>query len=64
MRDSERYFATDPMGVQAAGDPLPDLALAYYQQRGMDAHHMKDGRAVCPAQDMQMNCKEFAIEDD
>lgn len=40
-----RYFSTDPLGVQAAGDPLPDLALAYYQQKGGDANHMQKGTA-------------------
>jgi len=41
-----RYFPLDPMEVQAAGDPLPDLALAYYQSKGGDANHMSDGLAV------------------
>lgn len=41
-----RYFSLDPMDVQSAGDPLPDLALAYYQSKGGDANHMKEGSAV------------------
>eukprot|EP00439_Symbiodinium_sp_Y106_P031088 s3498_g3.t1 len=41
-----RYFGPDPLGVQAAGDPLPDLALAFYQTKAGDAKHMSNGTAT------------------
>ena len=36
-----RYFGPDGAGVQSSGDPMPDLAVAFYQKKGGDALHMK-----------------------
>jgi len=41
----KEFFGLDAKKVQRAGQPLPDLAMAFYRQRNRDTMHIKEGTA-------------------